>query len=128
MGGVPLLNSVRSHLGLPTSGLEGMPPEISLKILKKMDLKTLVRISAVCKQFNAMSKEKSIWKQIFIRDFGSRSIKIKEFQNQLNNDNEDWFSLYKEEYLNKKEQEEVDLECLLLLFHSLMSKIILRTL
>jgi len=104
--GVPLLNSVRSHLGLPTSGLEGMPPEISLKMLKIMDLKTLVRMSAVCKQFNAISKEKCIWKHIFIRDFGSRSYKIKEFQNRLNNENEDWFSLYKEEYLNKKEREE----------------------
>jgi len=104
--GVPLLNSVRSHLGLPTSGLEGMPPEISLKMLKKLDIKTLVRMSAVCKQFNAISKEKSIWKHIFIRDFGSRSFKIKEFQNQLNNENKDWFSLYKEEYLSKKEQEE----------------------
>jgi len=104
--GVPLLNSVRSHLGLPTSGLEGMPPEITLKMLKKLDLKSLLRMSAVCKQFNAISKEKSIWKHIFIRDFGSRSFKIKEFQNQLNNENNDWFSLYKEEYLNKKEQEE----------------------
>ena len=104
--GVPLLNSVRSYLGLATSGLVGMPPEISLKILKKMDLITLISMSAVCKQLNSLCKEKSIWKQIYIRDFGTRSFKIKEFQNRLNNDNEDWLSLYKEEYVNKKEQEQ----------------------
>jgi len=104
--GVPLLNSVRTHLGLVTTGFVGMPPEISLKILKKMDVKTLVTVSKICKQLNSLCKEKSIWKHFFIRDFGPRSFKIKEFNNLLKNEDEDWLCLYKEEYLNKKDQEE----------------------
>merc|ERR1712107_6009 len=31
--GVPLLNSARSHLGLVVSGLQGLPPELLLRIL-----------------------------------------------------------------------------------------------
>lgn len=104
--GVPLLNSVRTHLGFPTSGLLGVPPEISLRILKKLDARSVVCTGRVCRQLNLISKDQGIWKNIFIRDFGSRSFVIKEFTSRLNNQEEDWMMLYKEEYLRKQEQEE----------------------
>jgi len=104
--GVPLLNSVRTHLGFATTGLLGVPPEISLKILKYLDVQSLLRVARVSKQMGWVCKEKNIWKQIFLRDFGSRSFVIRRFTNTLNNsEEEDWLSLYKEHYLNKKEQE-----------------------
>jgi len=105
--GVPLLNSVRMHLGFATTGLVGMPPEILLKMLKHLDLKSLLRVKRVSKQLHLICTERNIWKQLFVRDYGSRSFAIRRFNNTLNNqDEEDWFKLYKEEYLNKKEQEE----------------------
>eukprot|EP00091_Calanus_sinicus_P023348 TRINITY_DN7838_c0_g1_i1.p1 TRINITY_DN7838_c0_g1~~TRINITY_DN7838_c0_g1_i1.p1 ORF type:complete len:272 (-),score=65.66 TRINITY_DN7838_c0_g1_i1:81-896(-) len=104
--GVPLLNSVRTHLGFATTGLLGVPPEISLKIFKYLDVQSLLRLGGVSKQLSWVCKEKNIWRQIFLRDFGSRSFAISRFTNTLNNsEEEDWLSLYKEHYLNKKEQE-----------------------
>jgi len=104
--GVPLLNSSKAHLGLATTGLLGTPPEISLKIFQNLDLKSLLNIGKVCKQLNCISKEKNIWKMLFLRDFGSRSLAIKRFSNTLNNQEvEDWFLLYKEKYLAKQEQD-----------------------
>jgi len=104
--GVPLLNSSKTYLGLATTGLLGTPPEISLKIFQNLDVKSLLSVAKVCKQLNYISKEKNIWRKLFLRDFGSRSFAIKRFSNTLNNqDVEDWFVIYKEEYQNKQEQE-----------------------
>ena len=104
--GVPLLNSAKTHLGIVTTGLLGLPPEISLKIFQNLDVKSLLNVARVSKQLKSISMEKNIWKKLFVRDFGSRSFAIKRFSNSLNNQEfEDWFTLYKEEYLNKQERE-----------------------
>jgi len=104
--GLPLLNCVKVQLGLTITGLLGLPPEISLKIFQNLDFKSTLSMSVVCKQLNLLSKEKIIWKNLFLKDFGQRSFAIKRFSNSLSNpDFEDWFLLYKEEFLNKKERE-----------------------
>lgn len=105
--GVPLLDTVKSHLGLPTNGLLGLPPELSLNILKYLDLKSLLRLGQSSKQLKPLVKDQNIWKRLYLRDFGMRSSVIKKFMNSLNHqETEDWFRLYKEEFLNRKEQEE----------------------
>eukprot|EP00092_Neocalanus_flemingeri_P036038 GFUD01039238.1.p1 GENE.GFUD01039238.1~~GFUD01039238.1.p1 ORF type:complete len:339 (+),score=52.44 GFUD01039238.1:374-1390(+) len=106
--GVPLLNSVKSQLGMAVTGLLGLPPEISLKILQNLDVNSLVNLGKVSKHLNLISKEKNIWRKLFFRDFGSRSFAIKRFSFQLNHqESEDWLSVYKEEYSNQKERESI---------------------
>merc|ERR1712080_252622 len=53
-----LLQTSRSLLDLPTSGLLGLPPEILLGILGLIPVQAIISVSATCKQLNEASKDK----------------------------------------------------------------------
>jgi len=97
--GVPLLNAVRSELGLPINGLIGLPPEVLIKVLRNLDLKSLTKVALVNLQLNNLYKEKSIWKKLFLKDFGFRCIERKISIDKTEN----WYQFYKDEYLIKKQ-------------------------
>lgn len=100
--GVPLLNSLKRHRGLPTSGLEGLPPEIIFAIFKHFDVATLLNVSLVSKTFNLCSKDKNLWKLLCMKLLCKWR-----FEMEVSNLSEDinWYSLFKQHYLNKKKIE-----------------------
>jgi len=97
--GVPLQNAVRSELGLPINGLMGLPPEVLINVLRNLDLQSLTKVSLVNSQLNSLYKEKSIWKKLFLKDFGFRCIERKISIDK----SENWYQFYKDEYLIKKQ-------------------------
>ncbi|XP_038067099.1 F-box only protein 7-like [Patiria miniata] len=91
-----LLLTTRSELGLvPLNGLLALFPEIQLLILSFLDLRSLLNVSEVCNHFYNMATDRSLWRQLLLRDFG-----CKESEQCL-----DWRELYKQEYKNKKDLE-----------------------
>jgi len=95
--GVPLLNATRSHLGLPVSGFQGLPEELALRILYLLPLHSLISFTAVCKQFNRLGCDASIWKRLFINNFGRNC------SEQAENGN-DWRTRFKTIYMARKER------------------------
>lgn len=95
--GVPLLNATRSHLGLPVSGFQGLPDELSLRILHLLPLHSLISVTAVCKHFNRLGCDSSIWKKLFITHFGRSCSEDAENRNN-------WFKRFKTIYMARKER------------------------
>jgi len=91
--GLPLLQTCRSHLGLPIKGLLGLPPEVLLGILRFLPLTSIINTSTTCKQLNDATKDQSLWRGLLKKDFPGK-------------ESTDWREAYKKEYVAKKEEEE----------------------
>ena len=92
--GLPLLTSVRIELGL-SQGLANFAPEILLQIVKYLDVRSLLSLSRTSTQFNSLSKEESVWKYYFSRDFKHKKI----------DGGRNWYKLYCDEWKKEKERE-----------------------
>merc|ERR1711874_561836 len=84
------------HLGLPTAGLAGLPPELLLNILHLLPVPAVLNLGGSCKQASVVARDNSLWKHLVSRDFPKAIKKVEDG---------DWFNVYKTEYLNKKEIE-----------------------
>ena len=102
--GSRLLNSARLEHGYQISGLSGLAPELLIKVFSKLDLKSLLSISNVNKQFLIFYKENVIWRKLFLTDFGSRCF---EKACSINGSDPDWYHLYKTEYSKRKLQNNI---------------------
>lgn len=59
-----------SALGLPALfGLAVLPPELLLRVLRLLDVTSLVSLSAVCRDLNAATQDPSLWRHLLHRDF-----------------------------------------------------------
>jgi len=92
--GVPLLNCARSHLGLSVSGLQGLPPELVLKVLNLLPFQGVVRVSAVSKQLRVICQDPALWRKLYIRNFGLKPY--------LDRKDTKWLSVFKEAKKNEK--------------------------
>ena len=92
--GLPLLTSVRIELGL-SLGLANFAPEILLKIVKYLDVRSLLSLSRTSAQFNSLSKEESVWKHFYSRDFKDQNLE----------GNGNWYKLYCDQWKKEKERE-----------------------
>ena len=99
--GTPLLNSVRQHLGLQVSGLPGLPPELLLRVFQNLNLQGVMALSRVSKQLRDIHKLDNIWRKLYRKDFCIS-------RNDGRSEDENWYDLYKEEYLRRKRLEEED--------------------
>ena len=97
--GTPLLNSARRQLGLAVCGLGGLPPELLLRILRHLDLRSLVAAARVSSQIHAVYKLNVLWRNLYLKDFGHRSLE----RRQVVNREDDWYRNYKEEFVHVKE-------------------------
>ncbi|XP_019636359.1 PREDICTED: F-box only protein 7-like [Branchiostoma belcheri] len=94
----PLLADMRQLLGLPAlHGLLALSAEIQLMVLQHLDVLSLVRLSAVCKDLNSVANDQSLWRFRYLRDFG-------EFKNKTST--LDWKELYKKHYQDRKKARE----------------------
>jgi len=93
--GVPLLNSARSHLGLVVSGLQGLPPELLLRILHLLPFASVLKLSSVSRSLHAAAQEESLWRRLFLKSFGKAKTIFKE--HSCSEDGATWKERFKEE-------------------------------
>ncbi|XP_067283747.1 F-box only protein 7 [Pseudorasbora parva] len=90
----PLMAAARQALGLPALfGLAVLPPELLLRVLRLLDVVSLVSLSAVCRDLNNATHDPSVWRHLLHRDFRGR-IPAVVFQNR----DTDWREIYKQKY------------------------------
>lgn len=90
----PLIAAAREAMALPVAfGLAALPPELVLRVLRLLDVQSVVRLSSVCRHFHVSTADSSLWRHLCRRDFPS----------QTNSDSSrsrdtDWRELYKRFY------------------------------
>lgn len=59
-----------SAMALPVAfGLPALPPELLLRVLRLLDVRSVVRLSAVSRHFNVATADSSLWRHLYRRDF-----------------------------------------------------------
>uniref|UniRef100_A0A3B3YBM3 F-box domain-containing protein n=1 Tax=Poecilia mexicana TaxID=48701 RepID=A0A3B3YBM3_9TELE len=87
----PLIAAAREAMALPVAfGLQALPPELLLRVLRLLDVQSLVRLSATSWHFNAASSDSTLWKHLYLRDFSSS---VPDLPRET-----DWKQLYKKSY------------------------------
>uniref|UniRef100_A0A1A8PYF3 F-box protein 7 n=1 Tax=Nothobranchius rachovii TaxID=451742 RepID=A0A1A8PYF3_9TELE len=99
----PLIAAAREAMELPVAfGLLALPPELLLRVLRLLDVHSVVRLSAVSRHFNASAADSTLWRHLYRRDFSvhhrSRDV--------------DWRELYKKSYKIRSEHRRVPRCCL----------------
>ncbi|KYO36412.1 F-box only protein 7 [Alligator mississippiensis] len=91
----PLLAAARQALNLPdVFGLVVLPLELKLRIFRLLDIRTLVSLSAVCRDLYTASNDQLLWRFIYLRDFRDPIARPRDT---------DWKELYKKKLKQKKE-------------------------
>lgn len=69
----PLIAAARAAMSLPVAfGLAALPPELLLRVLRLLDVRSLVRLSSVSRHFNAATDDSTLWRRLYRRDFIDR--------------------------------------------------------
>ncbi|KAK2834620.1 hypothetical protein Q7C36_015321 [Tachysurus vachellii] len=89
----PLITTAREVLGLPALfGLPVLPPELLLRIMRLLDVPSILKLSEVCRRLHSVSQDASLWKHFVYRDFGAGTEQR----------DTDWKELYKKKFQQKK--------------------------
>ncbi|XP_053344372.1 F-box only protein 7 [Clarias gariepinus] len=95
----PLIATAREELGLPALfGLAVLPPELLLRIMRLLDVSSLLNLSEVCRHLHSTTHDVSLWKYLLHRDFGVNTQANTEYRDT------DWKEVYKKRFMNKKAQ------------------------
>ncbi|XP_040415536.1 F-box only protein 7 isoform X1 [Cygnus olor] len=90
-----LLAAARQALNLPdVFGLVVLPLELKLRIFRLLDVRSLISLSAVCRDLYAASNDQLLWRFIYLRDFRDPIARPRDT---------DWKELYKKKLKQKKE-------------------------
>uniref|UniRef100_A0A4W6F3L8 F-box protein 7 n=1 Tax=Lates calcarifer TaxID=8187 RepID=A0A4W6F3L8_LATCA len=66
----PLIAAAREAMALPVAfGLAALPPELLLRVLRLLDVRSVVRLSSVCRHFNVATADSTLWRHLYRRDF-----------------------------------------------------------
>ncbi|XP_016370261.1 F-box only protein 7-like [Sinocyclocheilus rhinocerous] len=97
----PLMAAARQALGLPALfGLAVLPPELLLRVLRLLDVVSLVSLSAVCRDLNVATHDPSLWRHLLPdRDFAVC------FPAGNQHRDTDWKELYRKKFKQRKENE-----------------------
>ncbi|XP_062860109.1 F-box only protein 7 [Trichomycterus rosablanca] len=94
----PLIAAAREALGLPALfGLAALPPELLLRILRLLDVHSLLALSTVCRHLNTAAHDPSLWRHLLHRDF---RVCIRADSEQRVTD---WKEMYRKRYKQKKD-------------------------
>ncbi|KAK2834623.1 hypothetical protein Q7C36_015324 [Tachysurus vachellii] len=85
----PLIARAREALGLPALfGLTVLPPELLLRILRLLDVPSILKLSEVCRYLHSVTHDALLWKHFVYRDFGA----------DTEHRNTDWKEVYKKKF------------------------------
>ncbi|XP_030401059.1 F-box only protein 7 isoform X1 [Gopherus evgoodei] len=91
----PLLAAARQALNLPdVFGLVVLPLELKLRIFRLLDIRSLLSLSAVCRDLYTASNDQLLWRFMYLRDFRDQISRPRDT---------DWKELYKKKLKQKKE-------------------------
>ncbi|XP_065437591.1 F-box only protein 7 isoform X2 [Chrysemys picta bellii] len=91
----PLLAAARQALNLPdVFGLVVLPLELKLRIFRLLDIRSLLSLSAVCRDLYTASNDQLLWRFMYLRDFRDQTSRPRDT---------DWKELYKKKLKQKKE-------------------------
>lgn len=91
----PVIAAAREAMALPpVFGLSILPPELLLRVLRLLDVSSLVALSSVSRHLHTATADSTLWRHLFRRDF-------RDCQNPIRNT--DWKDLYKLKYKMRKE-------------------------
>ncbi|XP_045897107.1 F-box only protein 7 isoform X2 [Micropterus dolomieu] len=66
----PLIAAAREAMALPVAfGLAALPPELLLRVVRLLDVVSVVRLSSVCRRFNVATDDSTLWRHLYRRDF-----------------------------------------------------------
>ncbi|XP_070848503.1 F-box only protein 7 isoform X2 [Chaetodon trifascialis] len=87
----PLIAAAREAMALPAAfGLAALPYELLLRVLRLLDVCSVVRVSSVCRHLNLAAADSTLWRHLYRRDFrGSDPGGLR---------HTDWRELYKQLY------------------------------
>ncbi|XP_058882830.1 F-box only protein 7-like isoform X2 [Acipenser ruthenus] len=92
----PLLASARQALDLPdVFGLAVLPPELKLRVLRLLDVHSVVSLSAVSQDLNTATSDPSLWRFLYLRDFRDSTSRDR---------GTDWKALYKTSYKQERDR------------------------
>ncbi|XP_041637166.1 F-box only protein 7 [Cheilinus undulatus] len=93
----PLIAAARAALSLPVAfGLVALPPELILRVLRLLDVVSVVRLSSVCRQLNVATSDSTLWRHLYHRDF-------KDSDRSRPRDT-DWKKLYKRAHKHRSDR------------------------
>lgn len=61
-------------MALPMAfGLTALPPELLLRVLRLLDVRSVVTLSAVSRHFRTITSDTALWRHLYCRDFRGES-------------------------------------------------------
>ncbi|KAM5289307.1 F-box only protein 7 isoform 2-T2 [Ctenodactylus gundi] len=91
----PLLAVTRQALNLPdVFGLVVLPLELKLRIFRLLDIRSVLSLSAVCRDLLIASNDPLLWRCLYLRDFRDGTVRGRDT---------DWKELYKRRHKQRKE-------------------------
>nr|ACO95332.1 F-box only protein 7 isoform 1 (predicted) [Dasypus novemcinctus] len=91
----PLLAFTRQALNLPdVFGLVVLPLELKLRIFRLLDIRSVLSLSAVCRDLFIASNDQLLWRCLYLRDFRDNTTRAR---------NTDWKELYKKRHKQRKD-------------------------
>ncbi|XP_060927264.1 F-box only protein 7 [Limanda limanda] len=95
----PLIAAAREAMALPVAfGLAVLPPELLLRILRLLDVHSVVRLASVCRHFSVVTCDSTLWRHLFRRDFPG------ELSGRESSRSYDWRELYKKSHQNREQR------------------------
>ncbi|XP_028250255.1 F-box only protein 7 isoform X2 [Parambassis ranga] len=92
----PLIATAREAMSLPVAfGLPALPPELLLRVLRLLDVRSVVRLSSVSRHFNDATADSTLWRHLYRRDFSDSC--------SSRSRDTDWKKLYKTSYKTHRE-------------------------
>lgn len=65
-----VLSVLFAAMALPVAfGLAALPPELLLRVLRLLDVRSVVRLSSVCRHLNVAAADSTLWRHLYLRDF-----------------------------------------------------------
>lgn len=93
----PLIAAAREAMALPpVFGLCVLPPELLLRVLRLLDVATLVTLSTVNRHLHSATADSTLWRHLFCRDF-------RDCQDSSRSRDTNWKDLYKKRFKMQKE-------------------------
>lgn len=95
----PLLAFTRQALNLPdVFGLVVLPLELKLRIFRLLDVRSVLSLSAVCRDLLIASNDQLLWRCLYLRDFRDGTVRVRDT---------DWKELYKKKHKQRKEAQRI---------------------